>query len=65
MEIKRNVHGTLNLSEQDSIISVYSSFKYMGSGIEERDAFFGGQYLAPEDDSFWLKYISSIKTTGK
>ena len=65
MEIKRNIHGTLNLSEQDSIISVYSSFKYMGSGIEERDAFFGGQYLAPEEDSFWLKYISSIKTTEK
>nr|WP_314985943.1 hypothetical protein [uncultured Stomatobaculum sp.] len=65
MELQRNIYGTLTIEERDCINSFYPSFKYMGSESEERDTMLAGQYFAPEDDSFWLKYISPINPAEK
>ena len=65
MELQRTIYGTLTIHERDYINSFYPSFKYMGSGLDERDTFLAGQYFAPEDDSFWLKYISPINSAEK
>lgn len=60
MEFKRNIHGTLNIPEAEYIHSEYNTFKYLGSDSEDRDSFFGGQYLVPEKEGFWLKYIGVL-----
>ena len=65
MELQRNIYGTLTIEERDCINSFYPSFKYMGSESEERDTMLACQYFAPEDDSFWLKYISPINPAEK
>ena len=60
MELKRNIHGTLNIPETEYIHSEYSTFQYLGSDDEMMDVFFGGQYLVPESEGFWSRYISAV-----
>lgn len=60
MELKRNIHGTLNMQEAEYIHSEYSTFQYLGSDDEMMDIFFGGQYLVPESEGFWSRYISAV-----
>lgn len=60
MELKRNIHGTLNMSETEYIHSEYSTFRYLGSDNIDMDVFFGGQYLVPESEGFWSRYISAV-----
>ena len=57
-ELQRNISGTLTMSQTDYTYNIIETFGYINTGDEATDRLFSLQYLAPETNNFWNKYIT-------